>query len=310
MQSEVDTNNHKKGVHPIVIALIPAHNEARYIGSVVLQAHKYVDTVIVVDDGSTDATGEIAEAAGAVVIRHEHNLGKGAALNTGFNEVRKLSPHVVVILDADGQHQAQEIPEVVRPVLEGKADMAVGSRFLGIRNRISPLRAFGMRALTAATNLSSGVPLSDSQTGFRAFSRESLADMNFWSHGFSVESEMQFLARELGLKIAEVPISVNYADAPKRNIFAQGLEVLNGILRLIGQHRPLLFFGAPGLMMLLFGLWWGYHVVEIYRQTQELAIGYALLAVLLCIVGSVILSTGITLHTLRALLLELVRKQE
>jgi hypothetical protein len=79
---------------------------------------------------------------------------------------------------------------------------------------------------------------------------------------------------------------------------------------LIGQHRPLLFFGVPGLAMLLFGLWWGYRVVEIYRKVQELAIGYALLAVLLCIVGSVILSTGITLHTLRALLLELVRPKE
>jgi hypothetical protein len=86
--------------------------------------------------------------------------------------------------------------------------------------------------------------------------------------------------------------------------------VLNGLLQLIGQHRPLLFFGVPGLAMLLFGLWWGYRVVEIYRKVQELAIGYALLAVLLCIVGSVILSTGITLHTLRALLLELVRPKE
>nr|MBC7245838.1 glycosyltransferase family 2 protein [Chloroflexota bacterium] len=291
-------------------AIIPAHNEERFIGSVVLQVHKYVDVVIVVDDGSTDATAEIAEAAGALVIRHPQNLGKGAALSTGFRAARKLLPQAVVILDADGQHQAKEIPMVLRPVLEGKADMAVGSRFLGVRSHIPRLRVLGMHALTLASNLGSGVRVSDSQTGFRAFSEEALASIVLRARGFSVESEMQFLAKELGLRIMEVPISVNYTDAPKRNIIVQGLEVLNGILQLMGQHRPLLFFGVPGLAMLLFGLWWGYRVVDIYRKVQELAIGYAMLAVLLCIVGSVVLSTGITLHTLRALLLELVQKRE
>jgi len=292
------------------VAIIPAHNEERYIGSVVLQVRKHVDVVIVVDDGSTDATAEIAEAAGAIVIRHSQNLGKGAALNTGFREARKLLPQAVVVLDADGQHQAREIPSLMRPVLQGEADMVVGSRFLGVRSAIPRLRVFGMRTLTIASNLGSGVKVSDSQTGFRAFSEEAFSRIDFQSHGFSVESEMQFLAKELGLRIVEVPISVSYTGAAKRNILAQGLEVLNGLLQLIGQHRPLLFFGVPGLAMLLFGLWWGYRVVEIYRKVQELAIGYALLAVLLCIVGSVILSTGITLHTLRALLLELVRPKE
>ncbi|MBC7232552.1 MAG: glycosyltransferase family 2 protein [Chloroflexi bacterium] len=299
-----------KADSPKTVAIIPAHNEERYIGSVVLQARKHVDMVIVVDDGSTDATAEIAEAAGAIVIRHPQNLGKGAALNTGFREARKLLPQAVVILDADGQHQAREIPSLMRPVLQGEADMVVGSRFLGVRSAIPRLRMFGMRTLTVASNLGSGVRVSDSQTGFRAFSEEAFSRIDFQSSGFSVESEMQFLAKRLGLRIVEVPISVSYTDAAKRNILAQGLEVLNGLLQLIGQHRPLLFFGVPGLAMLLFGLWWGYRVVEIYRKVQELAIGYALLAVLLCIVGSVILSTGITLHTLRALLLELVRPKE
>ncbi|MGC8786381.1 MAG: glycosyltransferase family 2 protein [Anaerolineae bacterium] len=295
---------------PKIVAIIPAYNEERFIGSVVLQSRKYVDAVIVVDDGSSDATAEIAEAAGAIVIRHPQNLGKGAALNTGFREARKLLPQAVVILDADGQHQARDIPLVVQPVLNGEADMAVGSRFLDIRSPVPRLRALGMHALTLASNLGSGVSVCDSQTGFRAFSKEALANIAFRARGFSVESEMQFLAKELGLRITEVPISVNYTDATKRNMIAQGLEVLNGILQLMGQHRPLLFFGVPGFTMLLLGLWWGYRVVDIYRKVQELAIGYALLAVLLCIVGSVILSTGITLHTLRALLLELVRKRE
>lgn len=308
-----ESNTHNREVrdhHPQIVAVIPAHNEERFIGSVVLKARKHVHVVIVVDDGSTDATAEIAEAAGAIVIRHAHNLGKGAALNTGFLEARKLRPEAVVVLDADGQHQAEEIPLVTRPVLEGEADMAVGSRFLDTSSRVPRLRALGLRAVTLLSNLGSGVSLSDSQTGFRAFSRKALKGFSFQAHGFSVESEMQFLAQKLGLKTTEVPISCQYEDGPRRNVISQGLEVLDGILRLIGQHRPLLFFGAPGIGALLLGIAWGYWVVRIYRNSQQLALGYALIAVLLCIVGSVAFSTGLMLHSLRGLLLELVRPKE
>jgi glycosyltransferase involved in cell wall biosynthesis len=293
-----------------LVAIIPAHNEERFIGSVVLNARKHTGTVIVVDDGSTDATAEIAEAAGAIVVRHAQNLGKGAALNTGFREARKMRPEAVVVLDGDGQHLAAEIPSVARPVLEGEADMVVGSRFLEVPDRIPRLRAVGLRAFTWLSNLSSGLPVSDSQTGFRAFSKEALERISFRAQGFSVESEMQFLAQQLGLRTSEVSISSRYDDAPKRNVVGQGLEVLNGILRLIGQHRPLLFFGAPGMAGLLLGLLWGYQVVDIYRRTQILAVGYTLIAVLLSIVGSVALSTGIILHSLRGLLLDLLSTRE
>ncbi|MBM4431360.1 MAG: glycosyltransferase family 2 protein [Chloroflexi bacterium] len=293
-----------------IVAVIPAHNEERFIGSVVLQARQHAHTVIVVDDGSTDATARIAAAAaGATVIRHERNLGKGAAFNTGFAAAQELSPDAVVVLDADGQHQADEIPLVTAPVLSGEADMVVGSRFLQPDGAIPGWRSLGMRALTMLTNLASRLPLSDSQTGFRAFSRQALLGLDLQSQGFSAESEMQFQARQLGFRIVEVPISVTYAEGPKRNPFAHGMQVINGILRLIGQHRPLLFFGLPGLLLLLVGLGWGYWVVGIYRRTQQLAVGYTLLAALLCIVGSVALSTGITLHSLRGLLLELLGRK-
>ena len=287
-----------------IVAIIPAHNEQRFIGSVVLQARRYADAVIVVDDGSDDATAEIAQAAGATVLQHAQNLGKGVALNTGFGAARHLCPDVVVVLDADGQHAAQQIPLLAKPVLEGRADMVVGSRFMAGKGSVPPVRALGLRAMTLLSNLGSGVALSDSQTGFRAFSRRALDGIIFTTNGFSVESEMQFLAQQLGLRTVEVPISCAYADRPKRSIVGQGLEVLNGILRLIGQHRPLLFFGVPGSAALVLGLWWGVRVVEIYRRIGELAVGYTLIAVLLCILGSIALSTGIILHSLRALLLE------
>jgi len=294
---------------PRIVAVIPAHNEDRFIGSVVLKAREHADVVLVVDDGSTDATAQIATAAGATVIRHESNLGKGAALSTGFAAALKLSPAAVVVLDADGQHQAEEIPLVAAPVLAGEADMVVGSRFLQTNDSIPGWRAVGMQALTALTNLGSRVPLSDSQTGFRAFSPQALSGLDLRSQGFSVESEMQFQARQLDLKIAEVPISVIYTEKPKRNPVVHGMQVVNGILRLIGQHRPLLFFAGPGFIGLVAGLWWGLRVVDIYRRTQQLAVGYALIAALLCIVSSVALSTGVILHSLRGLLLDLLGRK-
>ena len=292
------------------VAVIPAYNEERFIGSVVLKARRYVDVVIVVDDGSGDDTADVAAAAGAVVLRHPENRGKGAALNTGFAEARRLAARAVVVLDADGQHRTREIPAVLQPVLEEGADMVVGSRFLSRGRRIPLLRRLGMQGITLASNAGSGVSVTDSQTGFRAFSAAALANLAFHSDGFSVESEMQFLAKQHGLTVAEVPISASYTDAPKRNVLGQGLEVLNGILNLMGQHRPLLFFGGGGFVVLLAGLWWGYRVVAIYSATQKLAVGYALIAVLLCVLGTLSLSTGIILHSLRGLMLSLLRRKE
>jgi glycosyltransferase involved in cell wall biosynthesis len=113
-----------------VIALIPAYNEERCIGSVILRARAYVDDVIVVDDGSRDATARVAEAAGARLIRHGENRGKGQALTTDFRAARKLRPDVLVILDSDGQHSPDEIPLLVAAMREHEADMVVGSRYV------------------------------------------------------------------------------------------------------------------------------------------------------------------------------------
>jgi len=290
---------------PRVVAIIPAYNEARTIGSVVLQTCRHADTVIVVDDGSSDATAEIAAAAGALVVRHEVNRGKGAALNTGFCKARELDPLAIVMLDGDGQHQPEEVPQVLAPILAGEADMVVGSRYLEKECGVPRHRILGHRAFTWLTNLASGLRVSDSQSGFRAFSPRAVECVNFASRGFSVESEMQFLAHEHGLRLAEVPITADYVDKPKRPVLAHGLMVLNGVLRLVGQYRPLLFFGLTGLFLLLLGTGWGWWVVVIYSRTKQLAIGYALISVLLTVLGSLSLFSGIMLHSVRALLMEL-----
>jgi glycosyltransferase involved in cell wall biosynthesis len=284
-----------------VIAVIPAHDEARFIGSVVLMTRRHVDQVVVVDDGSTDATAEIAEAAGALVIRHTHNSGKGVALNSGFVKARELSPKVVVTLDADWQHLPEEIAQVIAPVLSGEADIVVGSRYLEPTSDVPRQRVLGHWGFTSFTNLVSGVPLTDSQSGYRAFSPAALQALSFRSSSFSVESEMQFLARQHRLRVVEVPITIRYLDKPKRSLITHGWTVLNGLLRLVAAHRPLLFFGVPGLAALLGGLWLGVLVVNSYNQTLQLAVGTAFIVVLLLLGGLFFLITGIMLHGMRIL---------
>jgi glycosyltransferase involved in cell wall biosynthesis len=283
-----------------ILAVIPAYDEDRFIGSVVLKALRFVDAVIVVDDGSTDETASLAEAAGARVIRQARNLGKAAALNAGFEVARELGALAVVLLDGDGQHNPSDIPTMLRPILEEAADIAVGSRFIGVASNAPSWRILGQHALTVATNVASGIALSDSQNGFRALSRRAVEHLSFRTRGFSVESEMQFLIKQHNLTVCEVPIAVNYDEGPKRNPVAHGLQVLNGILRMIGQHRPLFFFGAPGSLLILAGLLLGFTVIDAYNVYSKLAVGNALIAITLVIIGIFALFTGIILHTIRA----------
>lgn len=294
---------------PAIVAIIPAFNEERFIGSMVLKARKYTQAVLVIDDGSSDATAQLARDAGAFVISHPSNLGKGAALNTAFGLVREHNPQVVVMLDGDGQHLPEELCRVAEPVLLGKADIVVGSRYLEKKSQVPHFRIIGHRVFNWITHLASGVSVSDSQSGYRAFSPKAIEAISFYSNGFSVESEMQFIIRENNLRFVEIPITIRYDDRPKRPVVAHGLAVLNGILHLVGQYRPLLFFGLPGLLLLIFGLAWGIWVVELYSRIQQLAIGYAMISLLLSIIGLMMLSTGIILHSVRGLLITMLHSK-
>ncbi len=291
--------------HPVVV-IIPAYNEERFIGSVVLKLLRYPVAVIVVDDGSSDETAAIAKAAGANVIRHARNLGKGQALNTGFSAARSLKPEAIVMIDADGQHLPEQLPEMVRPVLAGEADIVIGSRYMKRPEGVPRHRVIGHWFFNQATRLASGVAVSDSQSGYRAFSPKAYNADLFHSSDFSVESEMQFVAREHGLKVVEVPITIRYTDKPKRPVWQHGLVVLNGILRLTGQYRPLLFIGLPGLLSFLVGVALGLRVVNIFLQVRQVAIGTGFASVLFAVTGLVMLSTGVILHSVRGLLAEML----
>jgi len=290
-----------------VVVVIPAYNEERFIGSVVLRAQKSADRIIVVDDGSIDATAEVAQAAGAIVIQHEQNKGKGVALNTGFQYARKLKPEMVITIDADGQHVPEEIDRLSAPIREGTADIVVGSRYLEKTSKVPRHRIWGHRFFNIMTGQASGVSLSDSQSGFRAFSKRALETITFKSSSFSVESEMQFLASEQNLNIVEVPITIHYDEKPKRSVMVHGLIVLNGLLRLVGQYRPLLFLGLTGLILIAAGLAWALPVINIYRRFQIIPLGYFFISVALNLSGLFSLFTGIILHSVRGLLLDMLQ---
>ncbi len=292
-----------------VVVVIPAYNEERFIGSVVIKARHYARTVIVVDDGSRDATGQIAREAGAIVVSHQDNLGKGAALNTGFCTARQYNPQVVVCMDGDGQHMPEEIEQLIRPVLLEGVDIVVGSRYLGPTSAIPRHRYWGHQVFNFLTRLTSGVSVSDSQSGFRAFSPRALKVSSFCSQGFAVESEMQFLAQEHRLRVKEEKVTIHYTDPPKRSVLAHGMQVLNGVLRLVRYHRPLVYFGTSGGIALLIGIGWGLQVIHIFRRTSQLAIGYALISVLFSMMGTILISAGFTLHSIRALLIEILKKR-
>jgi glycosyltransferase involved in cell wall biosynthesis len=283
-----------------VIAAIPCFNEEVFIGSVVVKAREYAEQVIVVDDGSTDNTAAVAEMAGAVVVRHGRNRGKGAAVTTAFEHAGTLGCQALVLLDGDGQHEPADIPRLIQPVLEGTADMVVGSRFLRVESSVPGYRVWGHRVLTFFTNLGSRVKLTDSQSGLRAFSPKAIRAAAFVEEGLSVESEMQFLANEAGLRVTEVPVAISYHGPAKRSPLAHGMGVLNSVIGFISRRIPLFFFGLPGVIMLICGLWQGWRVVDGYNTYGNFWLGPALLAVLLCVVGSLSLFTGLILHTIRS----------
>jgi glycosyltransferase involved in cell wall biosynthesis len=292
-----------------VVVVVPAYNEDRFIGSLILKIVQFPLTVLVVDDGSTDHTAFVAEAAGALVVRHEQNMGKGAALNTGICEARLMDPEVIVVIDADGQHLVSELPSLICPILDGEADIVVGSRYLEKTSLVPTHRLLGHWFFNKLTSLASRVNVSDSQSGYRAFSPKAFNTDLFLSSDFSVESEMQFLAHEHGLRITEVPITIRYMDKPKRPVMQQGRMVLNGILHLVGQYRPLLFFGLPGFLIMFGGATMGFLVIDIYRRLEQLAVGYAMISVLLTVIGMVLFSTGIILHSVRGLLIDMLREK-
>ncbi len=291
----------RAGTHPFAV-VVPAYNEGLVIGSVVLQAQKHSDRVIVVDDGSTDRTAETARLAGADVIEMPENGGKAKAMMAGFARAREFGYEAVVMLDGDGQHNPDEIPAVAAPVLAGVADLVIGSRFLDTKAEIPAYRRAGQMVLNGFTNLSvdGGFATTDSQSGFRALSRRALENLTFSSEGYNIESDMIAHFAPLNLRMTEVPISVTY-DVPhkhKKNPVSHGFGVLAKIMELIGYKRPLLFFGIPGIIITFFGIGLEIYTFSEYYQINQFHYIVFTLGITALILGLLLISSGLILNFL------------
>ncbi len=280
------------------LAAIPAYDEDVAIGSMVLRCSAHVDEVLVVDDGSGDRTAQVAKKAGAVVYKHERNEGKGAAIQSALHYAQLNGFDAMVLMDGDGQHDPDEIPALLEPILRGESDLVCGLR--SPRATDMPLhRRMGKRVLDYLTALGSAGTLTDSQCGFRALSRLAIGALRLEERDFGVESEMLIEAREKGLRIMEVPVRVRYdVDGSTKGPVTHGLGVVDRVLKIVAVRHPILFFGVPGLFSMLMGLWLGLRTMEIYAATQVFAIGYALLVVIFFTLGPLFVFAGIMLNVL------------
>lgn len=290
-----------------VTAIVPAYNEAISIGSVVISASEFVDRVIVIDDGSIDHTTEIAEKAGALVIKHPHNMGKGAALKTGFNAAQNTD--ILVTLDGDGQHNPWEIPLLIAPIQNGEADMVNGSRYLNKKAKGTPAyRRIGQTVLDRTTNINSGLKITDSQSGFRAFAAFTIPSFRFTNTGFSIESEMLMDAAESNFKIKEVEVRTSYNPNQKngkihtKNPVSHGLSVFIKLLQDMEFRRPLYYFTIPGLILIIIGLALGLIFFGQYLDHQMTTLMPTVLAGMIGLGGIFITFTGIILHSVSGMI--------
>jgi glycosyltransferase involved in cell wall biosynthesis len=295
------------GTKPFVVVGIPAFNEESSIARVILESQKFADAVVVCDDGSEDLTAEIAERLCADVVRHERNLGYGSAIKSLFERARELGADVLVTLDADGQHDPKEIPNVLKPILDGVADVVIGSRFVDVRGTAEmPLyRRFGARLITKLVNESSKKSVSDAQSGFRAYNRQALERLSVSEAGMGASVEILLEARKSNLKICEVPSSCKYSNGDvatsTENPVTHGLSVVMSIVRLIVEERPLMVLGIPGLLCLFAGIAFGAWMLQLYAIEHRIVTNIALASIAFVLVGFFMLSTAITLYAISRL---------
>lgn len=286
---------------PVTIAAVPAFNEEVAIGSIVLRLKKYMDEVLVIDDGSKDRTAEIAKMAHATVLSHVTNQGKGASIKDAFEYARAAKADILVLIDGDGQHNPDEVPALMKPILDNEADIVNGSRFLTKRNHNVPLyRRVGQEILSFATNSGVSQKVTDSQNGFRAFSSKAFDCFSFRQTGMAIESEMLIDASDAKMKIKEVPINVRYdvPNASSYNPITHGFSVLEKVLGLISYRKPIMFFFVPGLGLMIIGDACALALFLIYNSTHTLSVGFGLGAISFILLGMVFTTTGLLLQTL------------
>ena len=282
------------------LACIPAFNEEKPIVDVIKKSLKYVDQVIVCDDGSSDLTAEQAKIAGAVVIKHEKNMGKGHAMKSLFKYAKDIDADVIVTIDGDGQFLPEQIETLLQPILENSYDVVIGNRFSDDKEMPS-YRKIGNKMLDRITKLAAELPFSDTQSGFRSYSKKAIQSIDFSTNGFGVDSEILIDAVDKGLKITETDVTVLYDTGLKtstKDPVTHTMGVVASLLESIAIHHPLKYLGIPGMILLLIGLGFATYSISIFNETGNFSLPSVLITMSSLIIGLILLLMSVVLYSI------------
>lgn len=289
-----------------ILVCIPAFNESKTIAQVIMKSKRYADEIIVYDDGSADDTYEVAESAGATVIRNTKNNGYGAAIKSLFQAAKQQNADIMVTLDSDGQHDPDQIPQIIEPLLKQGFDLVIGSRFLDSngKEKVPRFRSFGIKTITKLTQAASYHGITDSQSGFRAYNKNALSKINLFEDGMAVSTEILIRASENKLLTTEVPITINYdiKDTSTHNPISHGIGVLYSVFQFISLRHPMVFYGLPGIILLGIAAFFLKNALNLFSKTGYVSTNMILISVGIAVIGIVLLATAAILYTLIALL--------
>ncbi len=282
------------------LACIPAYNEEGRIGKTVEEVSQFVDKVIVCDDGSNDDTKNEAEMYGAYVIRHQKNMGKGAAMKSLFRFANTSNSDVIITIDADRQFLPEEIPKLVKLLTKQNADIVVGYRF-DDKTQMPKYRKIGNKMLDKITNMAEKLPIRDTQSGFRSYTKNAIEKIEFTTNGFGADSEILINASKKGLKILEEKVTVIYNTGERtstKNPISHTSEVVLSIIEQITMKHPLKYLGIPGIVLIFTSLIFGGNLITVFNETRYFSFPITLIMVITLILGSMLILISALLYSI------------
>jgi glycosyltransferase involved in cell wall biosynthesis len=292
-----------------LVVTIPAYNEETTLKKVIDEIPRKIEKiteiqVLVINDGSTDRTIEVATQAGAdKILSHKHNMGLAKTFRDGLNTALEMGADIIVNTDADFQYKGAEIPKLIAPILEGKADIVLGDRQINQLDHMPTGNLWGNKLATQVIQWTTGLPIKDAQTGFRAFSREAALRMNL-TGDYTYTQETIIQAANKNLDVAQIPVEFRRREGKSRlisSIFRYARSAGVTIFRSFGAYHPFVIFSGIGFVCILFGLVIGFRVI-IHFLTTGFVTPYlpsALLTTVLVIIGSLAILFGLLADMIR-----------
>lgn len=276
--------------------VIPAFNEEKTIGKVIKEIPTQIPSidkidVIVIDDGSSDNTVKVSQQAGATVISFNQNKGRAKAVAEGFRRFLDSDSDILVLTDADDQYDSKEIPVIVEPIVSKKADMVLGDRQIKSLDHMKFGNKVGNRLVTKTLSSLINMDISDSQSGFRAYTRETVAKLQIFSN-YTFTQETLIETKFKGLKMINVPITFRKRADESRlisNIFSYAFKTVTIVASTIVYYKAVKFFGILSAILFSIGIGFSVFVLNHFYTTGSVSPYYpsAMLAVLFLVVGSV-----------------------